>query len=180
MRGELIAWRDSPRRRDRSLAPCPQTNHAANTTVQMDWPSVGAARRARRSWAPASPHANQCRFVRIECRTGYGVPWGQLKPQRPGHDPNYDISSDPPGAGAQRDAPVFLSLRPSIDMDYVNGKGGTSISGTGEAQLTGATVSPILGDLIQTRTALLDLNRAVLSVSMPSTRIQNPMERPGP
>jgi hypothetical protein len=62
MRGELIAWRDSPRGRDRSLAPCPQTNHAANTTVQMDWPSVGAARRARRSWAPASPHANQCRL----------------------------------------------------------------------------------------------------------------------
>jgi hypothetical protein len=70
----------------------------------------------------------------------YGVPWGKLDEQRPGHDPNYDISSDPPGAGAQRDAPVFLSLRPSIDMDYVNGKGGTSISGTGDAQLTGATV----------------------------------------
>jgi hypothetical protein len=69
----------------------------------------------------------------------YGVPWGTLGTYE-GHNPNYDISSNPPGAGAQRDEPVFLSLRPSIDMELVNGKGGTSISGTGDAQLTGATV----------------------------------------
>jgi hypothetical protein len=69
----------------------------------------------------------------------YGVPWGTLG-TRDGHNPNYDISSNPPGAGGQRDEPVFLSLRPSIDMEFVNGKGGTSISGTGSAQLTGATV----------------------------------------
>jgi hypothetical protein len=61
----------------------------------------------------------------------YGVPGGETTTYT-GHQ-GWDINS-------QRDEPVFLSLRPSIDMDYVNGQGGTAISGTGNATLQGARV----------------------------------------
>lgn len=71
----------------------------------------------------------------------YGVPWGSLSTYD-GHRPSWDISSQAPGQKAQADEPVFLSLRPSIRMEYINNQGGTAISGIGTAQLLGATVHP--------------------------------------